>query len=87
MGYMDLKKLNLDELMGVVNLCPWFGGARVELCRRMSRMGGDLAQYDDVAMYVVSREKVAEIMCSTPQSDWSDGDIEQIIKSYKSNAE
>ena len=87
MGYMDLKKLNLDELMGVVNLCPWFGGARVELCRRMSRMGGDLAQYDDVAMYVVSREKVAEIMCSTSQSDWSDGDIEQIIKSYITDRE
>jgi hypothetical protein len=26
--YIDLKKLNLDELNGVVNLYPWFGGAR-----------------------------------------------------------
>lgn len=41
MGYIDLKKLNLDELVGVVNLYPWFGGARKELCERMLKVGGD----------------------------------------------
>ena len=41
-GYIDLKKLNLDELVGVVNLYPWFSGARKELCMRMSRMGADV---------------------------------------------
>ena len=53
MGYIDLKRLNLDELVGVVNLYPWFGGARVELCERMNRMGGDVwgvAQYAEAAM-------------------------------------
>ena len=39
MGYIDIRKLNIDELVGVVSLYPWFGGARKELCRRMSSMG------------------------------------------------
>ena len=53
MGYIDLKRLNLDELVGVVNLYPWFGGAMVELCERMKLMGGDVwgvAQYAEAAM-------------------------------------
>lgn len=85
MEYIDLKKLNLDELVGVVNLYPWFGGARVELCERMSRMGGDvwgLAQYADAAMYVGSREKLANLVRSSHQDDWGDADMEQILKSY-----
>lgn len=85
MGYIDLKKLNLDELVGVVNLYPWFGGARVELCRRMSRMGADIwgvSQFADAAMYVGAREKVAEILHASRQHDWSDNDMEKIIKSY-----
>ena len=59
MGYIDIKKLTLDELVGVVNLYPWFGGARMELCQRMNKIGGGLAesQYADAAMYVPSRSK------------------------------
>ena len=62
-GYIDLKRLNLDELVGVVNLYPWFGGARKELCARMSRMGEVLSdsQYAEAAMYVASREKIASL--------------------------
>ena len=85
MGYIDLKKLNLDELVGVVNLYPWFGGARVELAERMSRMGGDawgVAQYADAAMYVGAREKLASLVRSSVSNNWSDSDVEQILKSY-----
>ena len=52
---MDLKRLSLDELTGVINLYPWFGAARKELCDRMIRMGGDdwgEEQFSDAAMYV-----------------------------------
>ena len=87
MGYMNLKKLSLDELVGVVNLYPWFGGARVELCRRMNRMGNDVwgvGQYADAAMYVGSREKVADIMHASWDHDLSDSDVEKILKSYLS---
>ena len=85
MGYIDLKKLNLDELVGVVNLYPWFSGARVELCERMSQMGGDvwgISQYADAAMYVGAREKLASMVRSSEKTNLSDSDVEQILKSY-----
>jgi hypothetical protein len=86
MEYIDIRKLNLDELVGVVNLYPWFGGARKELCRRMRSMGAewDMAQYADAAMYVCAREKVSDIMRSGRAGDWSDADVEKLIKSYLS---
>ena len=90
MGYIDLKRLNLDELVGVVNLYPWFGGARVELCERMSRMGGDVwgvEQYADAAMYVGARERLAAMMRSSRNHDWSDVDVEDILRSYISENE
>ena len=85
MGYIDIRKLTLDELLGVVNLYPWFGGARKELCERMSRMGGDawgVSQYADAAMYVSSRSKVADMMRSSMSRDWTDADVEDLLKSY-----
>jgi tetratricopeptide (TPR) repeat protein len=85
MGYIDLKKINLDELVGVVTMYPWFGGAHVELCRRMSKMGGDawgVAQYADAAMYVGAREKLSYLMSASQNHDWSDADVDQILKTY-----
>ena len=83
-GYIDLKRLNLDELVGVVNLYPWFGGARKELCARMSRMGEVLSdsQYAEAAMYVASREKIASLRKSSVSADWTDGDVGKLLKSY-----
>ncbi len=89
-GYIDIKKLTLDELAGVVNLYPWFGGARKELCERMSRMGGGgwgEAQYADAAMYVGAREKLSDMMRSSREMDWTDADVEKLLKSYISEAE
>ena len=40
-SYINIHTLTLDELAGVVNLYPWYGAARVELCRRMALMGED----------------------------------------------
>ncbi len=89
MGNIDLKKLTLDELVGVVNLYPWFGGARMELCGRMSRIGGGLgeSQYADAAMYVASRTKIAAMMRSSVTQDWTDADVERLLKSYISENE
>ena len=86
MGYIDIRKLTLDELVGVVNLYPWFGGARKELCKRMRGMGEgwDVAQYADAAMYVSAREKISDIMRTGSKGDWSDADVEKLIKSYLS---
>ncbi len=85
MNYIDIKKLTLDELVGVVSLYPWFGGARKELCERMSRMGGDSwgeSQYADAALYIGSRSKLSDMMRSSRAKDWADADVESLIKSY-----
>lgn len=88
MGYIDIHKLNLDELVGVVHLYPWFGGARKELCRRMSSMGTwEPSQFADAAMYVASRETLSEIMRSGRSEDYSDADVEQLLRSYISEKE
>ena len=85
MDYIDIKKLTLDELVGVVSLYPWYGGARKELCARMGSLGSDgwgESQYADAAMYVGSRAKLSEMMRSSRKEDWSDSDVERLIKSY-----
>ena len=90
MGYIDIRKLTLDELIGVVNLYPWFGGARKELCSRMSRMGGDswgASQFADAAMYIPSRSKMAAMLRSSVSNDWTDDDVEELLKSYISEKE
>ena len=86
MGYIDISRLTLDELIGVVSLYPWFGGARVELCERMRSIGGGLgeAQYADAAMYVASRSKLASMIRSSARQDLTDADVEKLIKSYLS---
>ncbi len=83
--YIDIRKLTLDELAGVINLYPWFGGARKELCERMSAMGGGgwgEAQYADAAMYVGARGKLSDMMRSSHSIDWTDADVERLLKSY-----
>lgn len=82
---MNLKSLTMDELTGVINLYPWFGGARKELCARMARVGGGewgKMQYSDSAMYVASRTLVSDIIRSVRKEDYSDKDVERLIKEY-----
>jgi hypothetical protein len=81
----DLKSLNMDELAGLISLCPWFGAARVELCERMASIGGSdwgVAQYSDAAMYIPCRGKVFSIMRSAVKSDYSDRDLQRLLKEY-----
>ena len=81
----NLQSLTMDELTRVINLYPWFGGARKELCARMAKVGGSEwgeAQYSDAAMYVASRTLVSDIMRATRKEDYSDKDVERLIKEY-----
>ena len=81
-SYIDIKKLTVDELAGVVNLYPWFGGARKELCVRMSGMGGSWGkeQYAEAAIYVGSRGKLSSLIRSSNPEKWADADVEELIK-------
>lgn len=72
---IDLKSLNLEELSGVISLYPWFGGARMELCRRMSALGEGAwsdERYADAALYVASRALVARAAHAPVAGDFSD---------------
>jgi len=82
---IDLKKLNLDELNGVINIYPWFAGARKELCRRMSELGEGAwsdERYADAALYLGSRRIIAELAHKGHKADYSDKDIKELLKAY-----
>ena len=79
-GYIDTKKLSFDELVGIVNMYPWFGGARKELCLRMLQMGsGSDEQFAAAAMYLPSRKVLADIVRRAGTEDLSDADVEKLI--------
>ena len=81
---IDIKALNLDELTGVVNIYPWYGGARMELCRRMSAMGEGAwseDRYAETALYVVDRRLVSDVVRKGRSADCSDKDIAELLGS------
>ena len=89
-GAMDLKTLTRDELDGVVNLYPWFGGARKELCRRMSELGEGAwsdERYADAALYIGSRRIIADLARRGHEADYSDKDIKALLHRYMDPAE
>ena len=81
---IDIHNLNLDELVGVVNLYPWYGSARLELCRRMARMGDawDEAQYAPEALYLPQRSVLVGLLKRSRQADYSDKDVQELLASY-----
>lgn len=86
-SYIDLKTLNIDELAGVVNLYPWFGAARKELCLRIARLGGKgwgEGEYASNALHVASRRIISDIVRSGKSNDYSDKDLEALLKVYTS---
>ena len=75
----------MDELASVIKAWPWFGAARRELCERMSKIGGSdwgKEQYADAAMYIASRSIVSDIVRSTHKSDYSDKDVQTLLKKF-----
>ena len=86
-GPINLKSLTIDELAGVVNLYPWFGAARKEMCTRMSRVGGEgwgERDYAVNALYMGSRVFVSDIVRAGKAADYSDRDLENLLKAYTS---
>ena len=84
-GSINLNSLTIDELAGVVNLYPWFGAARKELCRRMSSVGGEgwgERDYAVSALYMGSRAIVSDMLRSGRAKDYSDKDIETLLETY-----
>lgn len=79
---IDIKKLNLEELLGVVSLYPWFGMARKELGRRMAEMGAwTPEQFAEASLYVSSRRKMYELMTANKDVDFRDKDVKELLSS------
>ncbi len=75
----------MDELAGVVNLYPWYGAARKEMCRRTAGMvgkGGGTAEYAAAALYVGDRRKIYDMVRTGRGEDYSDRDVDRLLKSY-----
>ena len=80
--HINIKSLNIDELAGVVNLYPWFGAARKELCVRFSQVGGQGLSETDFAsnaLYLGSRKILSDIVRSARKEDWSDSNLQEVL--------
>ena len=84
---IDIKALNMEELVGVVSLYPWYAGARVELCRRMSALGDGAwsdDRYIEAALFVRNRRAVYDIMRSGSAASYSDTEVRGLVETYLS---
>ena len=81
-GFIDIHRLTLDELAGVVNLYPWYGAARVEMCRRMLSDGWGEGEIAAQALFVGDRGKLSAIARSTESVDCTDKDVKAILASF-----
>ncbi len=58
-----LRSLSTGELTGIINIYPWFGVARKELCRRLAREGkASEQQFAEMALHIPAREKVFRLL-------------------------
>jgi len=80
-SHIDLHTLTLDELVGVVNLYPWYGAARVELCSRMSEDWGE-GQFAGEALFVADRRKIATFLHRARKGNYADKDVQALLASY-----
>ena len=72
-GSIDIKSLNMEELLGVISIYPWYAGARAELCSRMAAAGTlSEQQLSQAALYVGSRRILADLLRSGSKPDYSD---------------
>ena len=82
---IQIKALTLEELAGVVNLYPWYGPARKELCRRMAGMGYDAVdrtQFAEAALYLPDREILADFLRKASKGDFSDKDLSKLLRAF-----
>ena len=78
-GSIDIKRLNMEELLGVVNIYPWYAGAHMELCSRMAASGNlGERQLSQAALYVGSRRLLSELL--RRKADYSDSQAGELLR-------
>ena len=80
---IDIHKLTLEELSGVIALYPWYAGARMELCRRMSGAGAlsDL-QIAETALHLGDRAVLAALLRAGRSVDCTDKDARRLADAF-----
>jgi hypothetical protein len=80
---IDIHKLTLEELSGVIALYPWYGGARMELCRRMSEVGAlSESQIAETALHLGTRRRLANLLGAGRSADCSDRDARHLADTF-----
>ena len=76
---IDIKHLNMDELLGVVSIYPWYAGARMELCRRLSEAGTlSRVETGQAALYMGSRRLLFDLLRET-RGNYSDTQVSSLL--------
>ncbi len=84
-GSIDIKRLNMDELLGVVSIYPWYAGARMELCRRMADGGTPSPELvSRTALYVGSRRLLRDLV-GVRNGDYSDAELSRLLNRVLGN--
>jgi len=79
----NIESASMAELTEIVSNFPWYAAAQMELCRRIARAGaGSSAQYADAALHVPDRTVISNIVRLSDCNDYSDKDIETLLKVY-----
>ena len=80
---IDIHNLTLEELSGVISLYPWYGGARMELCRRMSGVGAlSESQLAETGLHLGNRSVLSELLRAGRTVDCSDKDVHQLMQAF-----
>ena len=69
---IDIRKLTLEELSGVINLYPWYAGARMEFF-------GRTGQADQALIYVGNRRLLCRNLHNIDDQDYSDAAIRAAV--------
>ena len=80
---IDIHKLTLEELSGVIALYPWYGGARMEFCRRMSALGAlSESQIAETGLHLGERKIISRLVREGHAVDCSDKDARRIVAAF-----
>lgn len=80
---IDIREITLEELSGVISLYPWYGGARMELCRRMAAAGAlSESQIAETALHLCGRKALAALLREGRTVDCSDKDARRLVEAF-----
>ena len=81
--FIDIRKLNLEELSGVISLYPWYGGARREMCERLLKMGAcSDSELSQAALYMGNRSILHSLVREGRTVDCSDDRVDALVRDY-----